>query len=62
MATQEYYDRTGANDFAWVQRVFTEVIGKTPSSVEMDLWMRRFAELRYSRSELLNQLKMQSQR
>ncbi|MCO6042848.1 YbaY family lipoprotein [Aeoliella sp. ICT_H6.2] len=62
MGTQEFFDRMGANDFAWVQRAFTEVIGKTPSSVEMDLWMRRFAELRYSRTELLNQLQMQARR
>ncbi len=62
MATQEYFDRYGANDYAWVRQSFTEVIGKAPSSVEMDLWMRRFGELRYSRTELLNQMQMQANR
>lgn len=60
MATQEFYDRMGGNDYAWLQRVFQEVAGKQPSSFEMDSWMRRFSELRYSRMELLNQLQAQS--
>lgn len=62
MAGQEYFDRTGNNRAGWVQRVFTEVIGRPPSGGELDLWMRRFAELRYSRTELLSQLNMQAGR
>ncbi len=56
MASQEFFDRTGNNRAAWLQRVFSEIIGRTPSPVEMNEWMRRFAELRYSRMELLDQL------
>ena len=62
MAAQEFFDRTGNNRAAWMQRVFAEIIGRAPSAGEMDLWMRRFADLRFSRTELLNQLNMQAGR
>jgi uncharacterized lipoprotein YbaY len=56
MASQEYFDLVGNNNVVWVRNVFNEVIGRVPSSTELDQWMRRFGELRYSRMELLNQL------
>jgi uncharacterized lipoprotein YbaY len=57
MGCQEYYDMVGNNNVVWLSKVFTEVIGRAPSAAEQDQWMRRFAELGYSRTELLNQLK-----
>ena len=39
-----------------IRKVFGEIIGRTPSALEFDQWMRRFAELRYSRMEVLNQM------
>lgn len=56
MASQEYFDRAGNNNLVWVRQVFGEVIRHTPSALELDQWMRRFGELRYSRTELLNQM------
>ncbi len=60
MGSQEYFDRVGNNNEAWMQRVFFEMLGRAPSRGEMDQWMRRLAELRYSRTELLRQLKLVS--
>lgn len=60
MATQEYFDRTGNNNVAWLERVFTEIIGHVPSSYEQQLWMGRFAEVRYSRTEVIKQMNMVS--
>lgn len=57
MASQEYFDRVGNNNLVWMRQVFGEVIGHTPSALELDQWMRRFADLRYSRMELLRQMK-----
>jgi uncharacterized lipoprotein YbaY len=62
MASQEYFDRAGNNNPVWLREVFREVIGRAPSDLEVDQWMRRFAELRYSRMELLRQLKLVAQR
>lgn len=62
MAAQEYYDLTGNNNLVWMERVFKEVIGRSPNTQELDQWMRRFAELRYSRMELLRQLSAQAGR
>jgi len=56
MASQEYFDRVGDNNLVWTRQVFGEIIGHTPAAVELDQWMRRFAELRYSRTEVLNQM------
>jgi uncharacterized lipoprotein YbaY len=56
LATQEYFDRCGNNNVAWIERTFTEVIGHVPSSYEQQQWMARFAEVRYSRTEVLNQM------
>jgi uncharacterized lipoprotein YbaY len=56
MAAQEYFDLVGNNNLAWLDRVFQTLLGRRPSQLEMDQWMRRFAELRFSRTELLRQL------
>ncbi len=57
MGSQEYFDLVGDNNVVWVRKVFGEILGRTPSALELDQWMRRFSELRYSRMELLNQMK-----
>ncbi len=62
IATQEYFNRFGGSNSRWLQQAFTEIIGHRPSATETELWMRRFAELGYSRTELLNQLFMQAGR
>jgi uncharacterized lipoprotein YbaY len=62
MAAQEYFDASGNNNPQWLRRVFTEVVGKAPTQVEGDQWMQRFAELRFSRTELLRQLYSQAAR
>ena len=56
MAQQEFYDRTGNNNQVWLQQVFGMIVGKQPTQAEFDQWNKRFAELRYSRTELLRQL------
>lgn len=56
MAQQEFYDRTGNNNQVWLQQVFNMIVGKQPTQAEFDQWNRRFADLRYSRTELLRQL------
>ena len=60
MATQEYFIRSGGDNLTWTRQVFNEIVGHAPTSTEIDRWMRRFGELRYSRTELLNQLNMQA--
>ncbi len=60
MATEEFFSRMGGNTDAWIRASFQEIVGHAPTSTEINLWMRRFGELRYSRTELLNQLYMQS--
>lgn len=56
MASQEYFDRVGDNNSVWIRQVFGEVIGHTPTALEFDQWMRRFADVRYSRMEVLKQM------
>ena len=60
MATEEFFSLMGGNTNAWIRAAFQEIVGHAPTSTEIDLWMRRFGELRYSRTELLNQLTMQA--
>lgn len=60
LATQEYYNRAGGNDRAWIDRSFTAIVGRPPTSSELTNWLRRFGEVRYSRTELLRQLVMQA--
>ncbi|MCA9132336.1 MAG: YbaY family lipoprotein [Planctomycetales bacterium] len=62
MAAQEYYDASGNNNSVWLERVFQEIVQRRPSSSEMEQWMQRFGELRYSRTELLRQLYSQVRR
>ena len=62
MAAQEYFDAAGNNNQLWLQKVFTEVLGRTPTQPEFDQWMKRYADLRYSRTELLRQLYAQAGR
>ena len=56
MAQQEFYDRTGNNNQVWMQTVFTTIVGHPPTQAEYDQWTRRFADLGYSRTRLLDQL------
>lgn len=56
MAAQEYYDASGNNNQVWLEKVFTTIVGKPPTPQEFDVWNRRMAELRNSRTELLRQL------
>lgn len=56
MASQEYFDAAGNNNQLWLERVFGVIVGKSPTQTEFDQWMRRYADLRYSRTELLRQL------
>ncbi len=60
MATEEFFSQMGGSMDSWLRAAFRELVGHAPSSTEIDLWMRRFGELRYSRTELLNQLAMQA--
>ncbi len=56
MAGQEYFDAAGNNNTAWLDRVFREIIKHPPSQSELQPWMQRYADLRYSRMDLLRQL------
>ena len=60
MATEEFFSQMGGNTNRWLRASFQEIVGHAATSTEIDLWMRRFGELRYSRTELLNQLSMQA--
>lgn len=60
MAAQEYFDAAGNNNTVWLEKVFEEIVRKRPSQRELQQWMQRFAELRYSRTELLRQLYAQA--
>jgi uncharacterized lipoprotein YbaY len=62
MAAQEYFDLAGNNDVVWLQKVFQEIVKKRPSQTELDQWMRRYSDLRFSRTELLRQLNSQVRR
>jgi uncharacterized lipoprotein YbaY len=62
MGSQEYFDRVGNSNLVWLERVFAEILGRNATQAELDQWMRRFAELGYSRTELLRQLKQASGR
>jgi uncharacterized lipoprotein YbaY len=62
MAAQEYFDAAGNNNQLWLQKVFTEVLGRAPTQPEFDQWMKRYADLRFSRTELLRQLYSQATR
>jgi len=55
MASQEYFDRIGDNNSLWIRKIFGEFFGRTPTALEFDQWIRRFADVRYSRMEVLKQ-------
>lgn len=56
MAQQEFYDRSGNNNQAWLQQVFARIVGKQLTQTEFDQWNRRLADLGNSRTALLEQL------
>ncbi len=57
MAAQEYFDRVGNNNTVWLRAVFGEILGRAPTPIEEEQWMRRYAQVGYSRMEVLRQLK-----
>ena len=56
MAQQEFYDRAGNNNQAWLQQVFVRIVGKQLTQTEFDQWNARLSELGNSRTRLLEQL------
>lgn len=62
MAAQEYFDLVGNNNLIWLETVFQKVLGRKPTARELDQWNQRYAELRFSRTELLRQLNAQAAR
>ena len=56
MAAQEYFDAAGNNNRVWLAKVFQEIVGRPADLSEQEQWMQRYAELRFSRTELLRQL------
>ena len=56
MAGQQYYDAVGNNNTMWITSVFQQIIGRQPTIVERDQWLRYFNDLRGSRMEVLRQL------
>lgn len=57
MASQEYFDLARNDNTFWLTNVFGVIVGRQPRQDEIIQWNQRFAELRYSRTELLRQLK-----
>ncbi len=60
MASQEYFDKVGNSNPLWFASIFQSILGKRPSQREVAEWMRRFAEVGNSRTELLRQLYTQA--
>lgn len=60
MASQEYFDLARNDNDFWLSNVFGVIIGRPPKPDELARWRQRFVELRYSRTELLRQLKQAS--
>lgn len=58
MASQEYFDLARNDNSFWLANVFGVIVGRQPRADEIVQWTQRFAELRYSRTELLRQLKL----
>ncbi len=56
MASQEYFDMAGNNNVLWLERRFSQVVKRPPSQGELTQWMQRYADLRNSRTDLLQQL------
>lgn len=57
MASQEYFDLARNDNSFWLANVFGVIVGRQPRTDEIVLWNQRFQELRFSRTELLRQLK-----
>ncbi len=60
MASQEYFDLARNSNDYWLNNVFGVIVGRQPSQAEMSQWTQRFAQLGYSRTELLRQLDQQT--
>ncbi len=60
MAAQEYFDAAGNNNSMWLEKVFQEIVQRRPTQSEHQQWMQRYADLRFSRTELLRQLNSQA--
>ena len=56
MAAQEYFDAAGNNNRVWLEKVFGEIVRRQPTRSELEQWLNRYADLRFSRTELLRQL------
>lgn len=57
---QEYFDAAGNNNVVWLEKVFAEIVQRRASAQELEQWMQRYAQLRFSRTELLRQLYAQA--
>ena len=60
MASQEYFDLARNDRDFWLTNVFGVIVGRQPSQAEITQWKQRFADLRFSRTEVLRQLYQQS--
>lgn len=60
MASQDYYDLARNDNNFWLANVFGVIVGREASEAELEQWRRRFADLRFSRTELLRQLYQQA--
>lgn len=56
MAAQEYFDAAGNNNQVWLDKVFTQIVQRQPTPSELQQWMDRYQQLRFSRTDLLRQL------
>ncbi len=57
MASQEYFDLARNDNDFWLANVFGVIVGRQPRTDEIAQWASTICDLRYSRTELLRQLK-----
>lgn len=62
MASQEFFDLAGNNSQDWIERVFSNIVGKRPSAQELSQWLLHYDRLGRSRMELLNHLSTEAAR
>ena len=62
MASQEFFDLAGNNSQDWIERVFSNIVGKRPSAQELSQWLLHYDRLDRSRMELLNHLSTEAAR
>ncbi len=62
MASQEFFDLAGNNSHDWIERVFSNIVGKRPSAQELSQWLLHYERLDRSRMELLNHLSTEAAR